>query len=256
MTKRPKHCPRCGSAQRLHRRDLWRDDERGQGPCLDNWHSYIETDDREVIDCMGSVPVCAANGCQFRKTDGYRAGEGPSLPARSGARETDFNQRLVTHIEKLTRATLSCQAERGEAPVDTTDSPFACPDCETNAITLELLWEAFRKNNSRLVDGCCLRCGGFTCNLLPDEAGQTDDTTLAPTPDPVPLAAEPRTEKDAPFGWTARANSQVQWWKDEGGGNIVVRHTAFSTAADAEKFTNAIKELQRLFLPAPPQEPT
>jgi hypothetical protein len=39
----------------------------------------LQTTDPAVIACMGSVPVCAANGCQFGKTAGYRAGEGPDF---------------------------------------------------------------------------------------------------------------------------------------------------------------------------------
>lgn len=41
---------------------------------------YLQTTDQAVIDCMGSVPVCAANGCQWPKTAGYREGEGPAFP--------------------------------------------------------------------------------------------------------------------------------------------------------------------------------
>jgi predicted ArsR family transcriptional regulator len=40
----------------------------------------LTTDHPAVINCMGSVPECAANGCQFRKTAGYRPGEGPVRP--------------------------------------------------------------------------------------------------------------------------------------------------------------------------------
>jgi hypothetical protein len=38
----------------------------------------LQTTDTKVIACMGSVPECAANGCQFLKTMGYRDGEHPS----------------------------------------------------------------------------------------------------------------------------------------------------------------------------------
>ena len=38
----------------------------------------LQTTDPIVIACMGSVPECAANGCQFLKTMGYREGEHPS----------------------------------------------------------------------------------------------------------------------------------------------------------------------------------
>jgi deoxycytidylate deaminase len=88
--------------------------------------------------------------------------------------------------------------------------------------------------------------------FTPLEQGNTLGSALPSSSLSVQLHAQDEAiarltaERDAPFGWTARSNSQVQWWKDEGGA-IIVRHTAFSTAADAEKFTNVIKELQRLF---------
>ena len=53
-----------------------------------------------------------------------------------------LRSRLVAQMHELERATAACQAERGEAPVDVTDTPFACEDCATNAITIQLLREA------------------------------------------------------------------------------------------------------------------
>jgi hypothetical protein len=55
---------------------------------------------------------------------------------------SDLISRLAQHAENLTRASLSCQAERGEAPVDVSHTPFECPDCATNAVTIELLRDA------------------------------------------------------------------------------------------------------------------
>ncbi len=40
----------------------------------------LTTDDPAVVAVMNLVPECANNGCQFRKTAGYRQGEGPVFP--------------------------------------------------------------------------------------------------------------------------------------------------------------------------------
>jgi hypothetical protein len=47
----------------------------------DGKNDPLTTDDPRVVSVMGSVPECAANGCQFRKTSGYRPGEQPDFPS-------------------------------------------------------------------------------------------------------------------------------------------------------------------------------
>jgi hypothetical protein len=61
--------------------------------------------------------------------------------AQSSCRETLIS-RLADQATKLERESLSCAAERGEAPIDVTDTPFACEDCATNAATIALFREA------------------------------------------------------------------------------------------------------------------
>lgn len=46
---------------------------------------------------------------------------------------------VEAQAEKLERASAACRAERGEAPVDVSGTPFACADCQTNADTIRLL---------------------------------------------------------------------------------------------------------------------
>jgi len=41
---------------------------------------WLTTSDPRVVAVMGSVPECAANGCQFRKTSGYRPGQKADFP--------------------------------------------------------------------------------------------------------------------------------------------------------------------------------
>jgi hypothetical protein len=58
-------------------------DAKKQPSSLQLDHSEVEltTDDPRVVSVMGSVPECAANGCQFRKTSGYRPGEHADFPS-------------------------------------------------------------------------------------------------------------------------------------------------------------------------------
>jgi hypothetical protein len=41
---------------------------------------WMQTNDQDIMDVMGSVPECAANGCQFRKTLGYAPEQHPDFP--------------------------------------------------------------------------------------------------------------------------------------------------------------------------------
>lgn len=53
-------------------------------------------------------------------------------------------ERLEAHATELARASASCRAEQGEAPVDVTETPFDCEDCQTNAVTIGLLREVIQ----------------------------------------------------------------------------------------------------------------
>jgi len=70
-----------------------------------------------------------------------------------------LRERLRQHADILARQSAACQAERGEAPVDISDTPFACAECATNAGTVALLREAADAlDASPLIKEIVVRC--------------------------------------------------------------------------------------------------
>lgn len=70
---------------------------------------HLQTTDPAVVACMGSVPECAANGCQFRKTAGYRLGEGPDFAPTPEPTEDEL---LPVVCVERTAAFKAIEAER------------------------------------------------------------------------------------------------------------------------------------------------
>lgn len=78
---------------------------------------------------------CMEQGDQYFHCEQHKPGAG-------GPAMSDLIQRLEAQAVKLARQMSACRAERGEPPVDVTDTPFDCADCKTAECSATLLRDA------------------------------------------------------------------------------------------------------------------
>lgn len=102
---------------------------------------------REVAEASGRpAPQSIASTIAGMLTDSYPVDSPdeacrpapPPHPPQAGS----IWERLLAQADKLARQSSACEAERGEGPVDVSETPFACADCATNAVSIGLLREA------------------------------------------------------------------------------------------------------------------